>query len=225
MSLSAAKFGNMMRSNLAKRLISAVIMALVCGLCLLLGGIYFQVMVAFLALAMMFELMQLAGRCWRQLSFYHIAVVLGGAAYISLSLISLLWLRDQPNGLYWTAALVLMVIATDLGGYIVGRLVGGPKLMPRISPNKTISGLAGAMIFSAIVGFIMLGQGGLGMMIGAAIGFIAQAGDLLESMIKRRAGAKDSGTLIPGHGGVLDRMDGYLAALPSFVIFYQLLLI
>ena len=110
-----------------------------------------------------------------------------------------------------------MVWATDIAAYFVGRAVGGPKLAPRLSPNKTwsgsIGGLAGAVLaavlvvqFSGVGGFLSAS------LVAIALSIVAQIGDLFESAIKRRFGAKDAGTLIPGHGGLMDRLDGFVAA-------------
>lgn len=115
-------------------------------------------------------------------------------------------------------ALVLWVLAvtsaTDIFAYFAGRAIGGPKLAPRISPNKTWAGLIGGMIGASCAGWGVAWYFELGtpfIWIGATMGIVAQLGDLYESWEKRRAGVKDSGTLLPGHGGVLDRLDGLLA--------------
>lgn len=114
--------------------------------------------------------------------------------------------------------LVLWVLvvtwATDIVAYFAGRAIGGPKLAPRISPNKTWAGLAGGIAGAAAFGWLVAFWFEIGApftWLGAAMGLIAQGGDLYESWEKRRAGVKDSGTLLPGHGGVLDRLDGLLA--------------
>ncbi len=109
-----------------------------------------------------------------------------------------------------------MVAATDTGGLIAGRTLGGPKLAPTISPNKTWSGLAGAMLAAALVGaaagWLWPGHDVLPLALASlGLALVAQAGDLLESRLKRRFGAKDSSQLIPGHGGMLDRADGVLS--------------
>ncbi|MEA3004507.1 MAG: phosphatidate cytidylyltransferase [Sphingomonadales bacterium] len=109
--------------------------------------------------------------------------------------------------------LMLVTWATDIFAYFAGRGLGGPKLAPRISPNKTWSGLIGGMAGAAVVGALaawLLDIGPPFLFLGAPMGLIAQLGDLYESWVKRRAGVKDSGGLIPGHGGVLDRLDGLL---------------
>ena len=134
-----------------------------------------------------------------------------GFIYIALPSFALLVLR-------WTwAALVLWLMlvtwATDIFAYFAGRSIGGPKLAPKISPNKTWAGLIGGMAGAAIVGALAANFFGLGapfFWLGAPMGLIAQLGDLYESAVKRRYGVKDSGTILPGHGGVLDRLDGLL---------------
>ena len=103
--------------------------------------------------------------------------------------------------------------ATDIFAYFAGRSIGGPKLAPRISPNKTWAGLIGGMVGASFCGWLAAWYFELGtpfLWIGAAMGLLAQLGDLYESWEKRRAGIKDSGSIIPGHGGVLDRLDGLL---------------
>jgi len=140
----------------------------------------------------------------------------GGALYVGLPVLALLVLRDADKGLllaFWAMALVW---ACDIGAYFAGRTIGGPKLMPRVSPNKTwaglLGGVAGAGLFAAI-----LTLWGLDWRLAAAtplLAVLAQAGDLYESWLKRRAGVKDSGSLLPGHGGVLDRLDGLVPVAP-----------
>lgn len=140
-----------------------------------------------------------------------------GAAYIGLAVVALAWLRTGARGFDTMLFVLLVVWASDIGAYMVGRLAGGPKLAPAISPGKTWSGALGGLVVCAAVG------GAAGSVLGAAhplraaataalLGVAAQAGDLLESWIKRRFGVKDSGNWIPGHGGLLDRLDGLMAA-------------
>lgn len=143
---------------------------------------------------------------------------LGAGAYVALAASALVGLRDDP--LYGAAALVwvaLSVIATDVGAYFAGRVLGGPKLWPAVSPGKTWSGLGGGILAAAAAGaaFSALTTGTLVhevALVSALMAGLAQAGDLGESALKRRFDVKDSSRLIPGHGGVLDRMDGILAA-------------
>lgn len=131
----------------------------------------------------------------------------------------LVLLRDLGPGRGWTLVLVLSVWAFDTAGYFVGRGVGGPRLSPQISPNKTLSGfLGGVLAASGMAGLTapwLAGQGALaGLLLGAAAGVWAQAGDLAESAWKRWAGVKDAGRIIPGHGGVLDRFDALFFVAP-----------
>ncbi len=142
-----------------------------------------------------------------------------GIAYIGPAYLSLLELRAGPAGLRDVVFLALVVWTTDVGAYGIGRAVGGPRLAPRISPGKTWSGAVGGALCAMAAGAAM----------GAAhpwraafaalwLALVAQAGDLAESAIKRHFGAKDSGWIIPGHGGLLDRMDGVLAAAPAALL-------
>ena len=153
-----------------------------------------------------------------------LAAILG--VYIAGACVSAIWLRQLPNGLWYVLLLLIVVVATDVGAYLTGRSLGGPKLAPAISPSKTWSGSAGGLVFSmACVGLFTELLGGLSLpfvALAALLSVFAQAGDLFESWLKRRAGVKDSGNSIPGHGGFFDRLDGYLAALPCFVTVYIL---
>lgn len=142
------------------------------------------------------------------------------------AIISLIWLRFWGLGRDGAALvlyLVLIVTATDVGGYFAGRMIGGPKLAPRISPNKTWAGLIGGTLLAGLAAYgLAIGVSAADLMLPVALGVIlapiAQIGDLTESWIKRRRGVKDSGNLIPGHGGILDRVDGYLTAAPTLTL-------
>jgi len=146
-----------------------------------------------------------------------------GIPYAGIGGLSLLWLRLQPGaGFIDTMFLVLVIWSTDIGAYVIGRVFGGPKMAPRISPGKTWSGSAGGFAAGGIFGALLAG-GFHGIDLAALpaaclISVFAQAGDLLESAIKRKLGVKDSGRTIPGHGGLFDRLDGFLAAAPVAAI-------
>jgi len=134
-----------------------------------------------------------------------------GIIVIGLPAIGIMHLRSQPDGIMLALWALSVVIFTDTGAFFVGRALGGPKLAPRFSPKKTWSGLIGGMIAATIVGAIVGKAGNLPsptLWLGAPLAVLAQAGDLFESWLKRRAGVKDSGRLLPGHGGFLDRVDG-----------------
>lgn len=144
-----------------------------------------------------------------------------GVPYVGLGMAALAWLReDAEAGRAELLFLMLLVWASDIGAYMTGRLVGGPKLAPSISPNKTLSGALGGLVTAVgvalLVSFIVQPPGSVArtVIMAAILGIVAQAGDLFESAIKRQVGAKDSGHLIPGHGGLLDRLDALLAAAP-----------
>jgi phosphatidate cytidylyltransferase len=149
-----------------------------------------------------------------------------GPLYIGIPVVALIWLRgDAQGGLVAILWLMASVWATDTGAYFAGRLIGGAKLAPRLSPNKTWAGLVGAMVAAACVGWaaaLMVPQGPSATVLagaGAGLAVVAQAGDLLESWIKRHFGAKDSSGLIPGHGGLFDRVDGLLTAACALAAF------
>lgn len=154
-----------------------------------------------------------------------------GVLYVCLPVMALLFLRGQgPNIFGLTLALwaQALVWATDIGAYFAGRSIGGPKLAPRISPSKTWSGLGGGVVAALLIGFLLHRFAGLPIELAAASGLLAvaaQAGDLLESAMKRRAGVKDSGSLLPGHGGVLDRLDGVVTAAPLAALLYLMLVL
>jgi phosphatidate cytidylyltransferase len=149
-----------------------------------------------------------------------------GSLYIGLGCLALLWLRELPGQgrevVFW---LLAVVWATDIGAYFAGRGIGGPKLAPRVSPNKTWAGLVGGALCAGLVGVAaaaFLGRDVTVLVVGGMVlAVVAQGGDLLESWCKRRFGVKDSGHIIPGHGGILDRVDGLLAVLPvAFLCFW-----
>ncbi|KXV17391.1 phosphatidate cytidylyltransferase [Gluconobacter oxydans] len=134
--------------------------------------------------------------------------------------LSLLWLRHLPLGMASVLFVISVVVASDSFAYLAGRIFGGPKLAPSISPGKTRSGAIGGLVGSALAGGLVAwltvpGTQLGGLVCGAVLSVFSQSGDLLESAAKRRLGVKDSGRLIPGHGGLLDRFDGLLAAAPA----------
>ncbi|MDQ6437131.1 phosphatidate cytidylyltransferase [Mesorhizobium sp. LHD-90] len=141
-----------------------------------------------------------------------------GFAYAALSALSIALLRgDGKEGLIAILFLFAVVWATDIFAYFVGRAIGGPKLAPSISPGKTRSGAVGGMVAGVIAGLLVgiaAGLPGLWLLgsVAALLSIVSQAGDLFESWVKRRHGVKDSGWIIPGHGGVMDRVDGLVAA-------------
>jgi len=145
-----------------------------------------------------------------------------GPIYIATAPLALVALRGAPHGALIIIGMFLAIWATDTGALIVGNLVGGPRLWPALSPNKTWSGTLGAVAIAALIesGFVAFigGQPMLGALYGAGIAIVAHGGDLLESWFKRAFDRKDSGGLIPGHGGILDRIDSTLLTAPLLAI-------
>jgi len=211
-------------SDLGVRTVSAVVMLALSGGALWAGGLLWAVFVMLVAMGLLWE--------WRRLvSRYENNPVrrglwnTGGVIYIGVAAAMLLFLRSELFGAGAVLCVLGMVIATDVGAYFAGRAIGGPKIAPAISPSKTWAGLGGGVI-GASLAYAAYGQltGELAatgatdaIMVclgtGAITAVVAQSGDFFESWMKRRAGVKDSGHLIPGHGGLFDRVDGLLAVL------------
>lgn len=148
---------------------------------------------------------------------------LAGFPYVLLAVVSIAWLRSLDEHGLLLIWLFFIVWATDVGGYFAGKGIGGPKLAPRISPKKTWSGFLGGMVLAMIVSSIfsmIFSWGPIGPLAAAAavLAMVSQVGDLFESYVKRRFGVKDSGGVIPGHGGILDRVDGLIFAAPVAAI-------
>lgn len=207
------------RSDLAIRTASAAVMLAVAGTALWMGGTVFQFFVALVAFLVVLEFRGLVVRFPDDQFAKSVWMAVGGV-YAAMGCASVLLLYQANMFLPLLAA----VIGTDVGAYFAGRAIGGPKIAPAISPSKTWAGLGGGMIGSVLLLSVavhytgglensVLAGGAVRLVpLGALIAIFAQAGDFFESWLKRRAGVKDSGTLIPGHGGMFDRVDGLLSA-------------
>ena len=211
------------KSDLGVRAASAVVMLAVTGTALWLGGWAWTLFVGLVAFGVFHEWQRLTQRIARTLGLRMLWSI-GGMAYVGVATATLLFLRNTPGlGLLGVILVVLPVIATDIGAYFAGRAIGGPKIAASISPSKTWAGLVGGMLGAGTVlalavrflgdGAVAPGNLALYFLAGAIMAVVAQAGDFFESWMKRRAGVKDSGKLIPGHGGLFDRVDGLLAVL------------
>ena len=185
----------------------------IAGLCLAAGRIDAALVALALGLAAA-ALLAPQPRHWAAAGFLY-----AGSALIASVLLRL----DQTWGFVALLMVLLVVWVTDIGGYFAGRGIGGPKLWPRVSPKKTWAGAIGGFAASLAVsgGFAALGFGRAVplLALGAVLSIVSQLGDLLESAVKRRFGVKDSSHLIPGHGGLMDRLDGFVAAAVAAAIF------
>ena len=192
------------------RSLIGVMLALLALVAAVLGGYVFAGLLAIGACVMFYE--------WRRIvSGWGFGWQVAGFAYSLVPALALLWVRDRyelagvPMGLELLMWVFIVTWSVDVGAYFTGRTVGGPKLAPAISPNKTWSGLLGGMVAAALFGglwaWLLLLPGAL-LWLAPLFALAAQAGDLFESWLKRRAGVKDSGSWLPGHGGALDRLDG-----------------
>ena len=192
-------------SELFVRSLAGAAMMLVALACALLGGYYFAVLVAAAATILFYEWSRIVrgwGAAWN----------IGGFFYALVPALALLWVRDRSaDGLALILWVFILTWATDIGAYFVGRAFGRAKLAPSISPNKTIAGLYGGMAGATLLagGWALLtGLHWALLALAPLFALAAQGGDLFESWMKRRANVKDSGNWLPGHGGLLDRLDG-----------------
>lgn len=213
------------RSDLGIRTISGVVMLSIAVAAVWFGGYAFMALVILVGLGVYWEYSRLVlGFAESRAS--QILWMLGGLIYVGLACFTLLLFSAPFFGKLVTVVLIAGVIGTDVGAYFAGRAIGGPKIAPKISPSKTWSGLVGGMIGAGIMmiaaqnvfqlNYTFVYSPLATFLAGAALAVTAQAGDFFESWMKRRAGVKDSGRLIPGHGGLFDRTDGLIAV--AFVL-------
>ncbi|MFP4098209.1 MAG: phosphatidate cytidylyltransferase [Alphaproteobacteria bacterium] len=222
-----------MSPKLIKRFASAALIAPVFLYVIIVGGGIFKV---WLTLAFLISVHEWYGLAKRLPHF--LPVMIWGCVYASISYSSFLALREA-HSLNVLLLFLGMIWFSDIGAYFVGKFYGGPKLIEHISPNKTWSGFLGALLFPALFGVVWcllmdiseifpassshsfnVVMSGI---LGAVMGSVGQAGDLLVSFVKRLAKVKDTGTLIPGHGGLLDRIDSMMLGAPVFLILITLL--
>lgn len=200
------------RSDLGVRIASALVLFAIAGAALWFGGIAFGLLLLVGGALVLVEWFALVRAMTLDGGAAKGALMVAGPILVLGAIAGLWFIRDR---LGVTAALWVfgMVWATDIGAYFAGRAFGGARLAPKISPSKTWSGLIGGMVAALIVSATLGDRGGIigvPLWIGLFMGLLAQLGDLGESWMKRRAGVKDSGKLIPGHGGLFDRVDGLL---------------
>ncbi len=190
------------------RSFAAIAMMLVAVAAALLGGYWFAVLVAAAATAIFYEWSRIV-RGWGA------AWYISGFVYALVPALALLWVRDRADdGLALVLWIFIVTWATDMGAYFTGRAFGRRKLAPSISPGKTVEGLYGGVAAAALLagGWALLtGLNPALVVLAPLFALAAQGGDLFESWMKRRAGVKDSGRWLPGHGGLLDRLDGLVA--------------
>lgn len=196
-------------SELAIRTLSGVAMIIVAIAAVVIGGYAFAILAAAAATAVFYEWTRLTkgwGPAW----------YIGGFLYAAIAALALLWIReraDNADGLRLVLWVFIVVWSVDIGAYFTGRAIGGPKLAPSISPGKTWAGFYGGVASAALLGgaWVLYSELNLVLLLLAPLfAAVAQGGDLFESWMKRRAGVKDSGGWLPGHGGVFDRVDGLL---------------
>jgi phosphatidate cytidylyltransferase len=192
-------------NELLVRSLAGFILILVALGAAVMGGYVFAVFVALASVMIFYE--------WRRLvAGWGFSWKAAGFVYALIPALSMLWIRDRaPQGLELLLWVFIVTWTTDIGAYFAGRAIGGPKLAPQVSPNKTVAGLLGGMLSAALAGYAwadLTSLSGILFWLAPLFALAAQGGDLFESWLKRRAGVKDSGTWLPGHGGALDRLDG-----------------
>jgi phosphatidate cytidylyltransferase len=205
------------RSNLALRVVSSLVLAPLALIAAYLGGLFFVVFWVVAASIVLWEWSRLVVQA-KLRGFALIDWLAAGVAYAAVLLFAPLILRRDP-ALGFAAILFLFAVvwATDIAGYFAGRALGGPKLWPAVSPKKTWAGAVGGTLGGLVAGVLTVKLLGLSVapmlvLVAGLLSVLAQAGDLLESAVKRHFGAKDAGSIIPGHGGLMDRLDGFLTA-------------
>lgn len=217
-------------SSLVKRILSALVLMPIATAAIWFGGIPFYI---FMGIGFAIGLQE-----WTKLSVHNGAfsarMMALGIMYLGLAFACCIWLRDfESAGFYILLYVFFAVWACDIGAYTAGRLIGGPKMAPTISPNKTWAGLVGGCV--AAVAAVMLYDMWLDyhqvdsavikhfslffqFVLGLFLAVVGQLGDLSISVLKRKVGLKDTGNIIPGHGGLLDRIDALLLTLPAYAI-------
>ena len=192
-------------SDLAKRSMVGAALIIVALAAAALGGYAFVTLVALASCVIFYE--------WRRIvRGWGFGWQVAGFLYALVPALALLWIRERsPVGVELLLWVFITTWSVDIGAYFAGRTIGGPKLAPAISPNKTWAGLIGGMIAAALFGGLwawLLQLPAILLLLASPFAVAAQIGDLFESWLKRRAGVKDSGDWLPGHGGALDRLDG-----------------
>lgn len=205
------------RSNFIKRTMSALILIPIVLYVIILGSNPFKCMIVILNILMLYEWFKIVNNKTVEINIYtKLFWYIIGFIYTISAGFSLIYLRDLQLGKEITLWLFLTVWAIDTGAYVTGNIIGGPKIIPSISPNKTWSGLFGGMFFAALICPLIQSYFGriplTNIAISIIITVIAQFGDFAESGFKRYFKVKNSSMLIPGHGGILDRVDGLVTA-------------
>ena len=231
------------RSDLGIRTISGVAMMSVAIAAIWFGGYAFMALVVLVGIGVLWEYSKLV-LGFAESTGARLTWLVGGLVYVGLACFTLLMFSAPFFGMTPAILLIAGVIGTDVGAYFAGRTFGGPKIAPRISPSKTWSGLFGGMIGAGLLmvavqaaiywwrldvhnhGDVYLAYSWVRLALtGVGLAVVAQAGDFFESWMKRRAGVKDSGRLIPGHGGLFDRADGLIAVafVAGLIVVFQML--
>ena len=214
-----------MKSNFNKRLLSSIILLPILTLFIIKGSYLFNVLLICCLMISIYEWQKMSVNAYQKLS---------GILFLIISFLTIFILRNLDNGLFIFLLITLICISTDIGGFIFGNILKGPKLT-KISPNKTYSGVLGSYLLSIILSIIFIDKFQHKFNIEEILSFnlflfvilistISQIGDLTISYFKRVASIKDTGTIIPGHGGILDRIDGMIFSYPFSLIILPIII-
>ena len=219
-----------MKKELKKRIITSIVLIAIVLICLFLSNLSWFFLLSIVSLICWFEFINLSKKIWKSKRILILPIILS-FLFLCLFLYSA-YTTKIDKGAYFILFILSVCIFSDIGGYVVGKSVGGKKLT-KISPNKTVSGSIGSFLFSlfplgilAILDeyfIILIKTDYIVILICLAISFSCQLGDLIISFFKRMAKVKDTGNILPGHGGMLDRIDGIIFAIPTCLMIFYLL--
>lgn len=214
-----------MSQNLLNRIVTAIFLLLIIAFFLVKGGAWFLFFMGLAALLLLREAVRLVhlnhqlGQLPRNHQIFNYGAVV---IYSAVGITAMADLRLGYGEIPLLLWLIVIVAVTDTAAYATGRTIGGPKLVPRLSPGKTWAGLIGGIMGASLVAYVTLAHAWQAWLLGPCLALCGQGGDLIESWLKRRANVKDSGSLLPGHGGVFDRIDAYLTCAPFLWLIYNL---
>lgn len=209
----------LLASSLMRRILSATVLIPIVVAIIWFGGYWFAALLGIFAGLAIQELWRLV-----QSLKYRWPVFIGGLLYMSCSFLLCYHLREH-FGAKKTILFFALIWLSDIGAYFSGKFIGGPKMAGSVSPNKTWSGYAGAILAPAFLIFVLGWSLDIALVFGLALGVAGQAGDLMVSWFKRYVQVKDTGALIPGHGGVLDRLDSLMLSIPVYLALIKMLML
>lgn len=211
--------------NFRQRFISSIVILPILLFIIWQGGLLFNISIVFLAVIMSYEWLYIFYNDAPLKDIFNNKWSIFSIIYTMLFALSIMYLRGVEGGAKYICIVGFLVIASDVGAYFSGKFLGGPKILVSVSPNKTWSGLCGGIVLSIIMGIILslifaVGDILLFIIMGIVSSVVGHIGDFFESWVKRKFGVKDSSNIMPGHGGVLDRLDALMLVSILFAFLY-----